>query len=116
MECKTFEIRDRATFIPVLAIRLEPSNEQDRYLLARAGYGREAETQGSYVLLCQVDGGSGHCTSDCYEWGSRTYHVAHDFIVTHWSKLPSGAVVDVEFILGESQKMKRSEAECSPLD
>ena len=32
MIAKTIEIRDRATFVPALAIRLEPSNEADRFL------------------------------------------------------------------------------------
>jgi hypothetical protein len=104
MECKTFEILDRATLTPVLAIRLEPSNEQDRYLLTRAGY--EAEAQGNYVLLCQVDGGGGRCTFDCYEWKSRTYRIAHDFATRYWHELPARAVVEI----------LRSEAECSPLD
>ena len=40
MQVKFFEVRDWRTFIPVMATRFEPRNEQERYLLSRAGYGK----------------------------------------------------------------------------
>ncbi len=51
MIAKTVEIRDRATFIPALAIKLVPVTDQDRYLLGRAGYGTTPASQAEYVLL-----------------------------------------------------------------
>ena len=112
MITKTFEIRDRNTFVPVLAIQLEPGNEADRYLLARAGYGLTRDDQARYVQLCRVNGGYGSSTCDPYDWGAgaRTLPVAHQYLIEHFAELDSGAVVDVEFILGETDAPKVSEA------
>ena len=111
MDARTFEIRDAGTFIPVLAVKLRPASDSDRYLLARAGYGRTPEQQADYVWLAKIDGGVGQSGSDCYDWpgGCRTMQIAHDYIDRHWDELPSGAVVDVEHILGETSEPKRSE-------
>jgi hypothetical protein len=111
MISKTFEIRDSATFIPVLAVKLSPSCEEDRFLLGRAGYGIQPEQQGGYILLCKLDGGEGFCTCDPYAWpgGARTFKVAHDYLIRHFDELGSGAVVDVEFILGITKEPKKSE-------
>lgn len=109
MIAKTFELRDAATFVPVLAVKLEPSNEADRYLLARAGYRRQPHEQAEYVVMWALAGGE--CTYDPHDWGNRTRQVAHAYIIDHFDQLESGAVVDVEFILGERGAPKRSEAE-----
>jgi hypothetical protein len=115
MIAKTFEVRDRMTFIPVMAVQLEPGCERDRYLLARAGFGLYAAKQAEYVQLARIAGGGGQSYCDPYEWGDRTMQVAHSYICAHWAELESGAVVDVEFILGQSESPKRSEAEDAPL-
>lgn len=110
MECKTIEIRDVGTSIPALAIKLNPGNEQDRYLLGRAGYGVQAEHQSQYVLLLKLSGGSGDFNCRTGEWtGGRTMQVAHQFIKRSFDELESGQVVDVEFILGETPSPKQSE-------
>ena len=74
MIAKTFEVRDKGTFIPVLSVKLIPACEQDRYLLAMAGYGTTPERQGEYILTCRIDGGEGHCASDAFKFSqtSRT--------------------------------------------
>lgn len=112
MTAKTIEIRDRATFIPAIVIRLDPSNEADRYLLARSGYGRTPETQREYVLLAGLAGGLEKVCCDPHDWldGTRTRSVAHQWVIEHFDEIESGAVVDVEFILGESAKAKVSES------
>ena len=46
METKLFEIRDAATFIPIMAVRFTPAGEAEQFLLARAGYGLEPDYQG----------------------------------------------------------------------
>ncbi len=111
MIAKTFEVRDRATFIPVLAVKLEPGCEGDRYLFGRAGYGIFPEAQRRFVTVCRVDGGEGFATSDPHAWTShsRTMTLAHKHIEAHFDELPSGAVVDVEFLLGETPAPKQSE-------
>ena len=109
METKTFEIRDVATFIPALAVKLDPGCDRDRYLLSRAGYGVSADEQGRYVLLIRIDGGSGEANSDYYNWYSRTMRAAHKYIADKWDLFPSGSVIDAEWILGLSEKPKESE-------
>lgn len=107
MQTKLFEIRDRATFIPCIAILLNGFDhsltDAERWLLRRAGYGDDC------VLFGRLDGG-GFCY-DPYDFppNPRTLRVAHDYISKHFYELESGAVVDVEFILDESQKPKTSE-------
>lgn len=110
MQTKLFEIRDRATFVPMLGIRLGSTNKEERFLLSSAGFGSWLCSRGIYILLAQINGGSGKITYDPYEWeGSRTYQVAHDYIIQHWEELESGDVIDVEYILGETKTRKTSE-------
>lgn len=117
MIAKTFEIRDAGTFIPMLAVKLNPGCEADRYLLARAGYGRSPDDQATYVLLCQINGGGGKCYSDIYDWGgpATTYPVAHDYIIKNFDILESGSVICTETIRGLRSTPKTSERFEAPL-
>jgi len=116
MTTKTIEVRDKATFIPMIAIRLDPITRADRYLLARAGYGLTPADQEKYVLLARIGGGGGTIHYDPSDWPSaRTFQVAHQWIIDHFDEIESGAVVDVEFILGETTAPKVSEAALDPL-
>lgn len=109
MTCKTIEIRDRGTFIPALAIRLDPSDDRDRWLLARAGFGREAEDQGRYVLLINLVKDAPY---DPFGHGpARTLGVVHQHLIEHFEEVGNGAVVDVEYLLGERAEPKTSEVE-----
>lgn len=110
MQAKTVEIRDKATFIPALAIRLDPTTEADRYLFARAGFGRTPEAQREYVVLVKINGGHGDSSCDPYDWDTRTMQVAHKQLLDNWGAIVSGDVIDVEFITGETNEPKRSEA------
>lgn len=110
MEVKLIEVRDRGTFMPMLAIRLFPRTEEERYLLARAGYGHSPDDQGEYVLLSRLDGGQ--INHDPYAWGegmSRTCGTAHHWLLGHWREIISGDVLDVEYVLGETTAPKVSE-------
>lgn len=123
MIAKALEIRDRATFVPALAVEMTPLNPYDyyevipneeaaeaqRYLLRRCGYPLDPPS----ILLTRLDG-SGRATADPYDWGDRTFQVAHDYITKHWASLSDGDVVDVEFILGESTTPKASERITDP--
>lgn len=110
MICKTFELRDRATFVPVIAIKLQPTNEADRYLLARSGYGKTKEEQAEYVLMAGLDGGLGNMVCDPHHWGdNHTRYVCHTYIIDNFDGLESGDVIDAEFIAGLSVKPKISE-------
>jgi hypothetical protein len=99
-ETKFFEIRDSMTMIPAIGVLLNGSCGP---LARRAGYGEI-----DCVLLTYLVG-QRHANHDPYAWGDRTMKVAHDYIARHWGKLASGAVVDVEYILGETRKPKESE-------
>lgn len=98
MESKFVEIRDRGTFVAALAIRLEGA---DHYLARRAGYDSPLVI---LMLLHQMK-----CEYDPYAWGGRTYPVAHHWLQEHFDEHENGAVVDVEFILGERAQPKVSE-------
>ena len=108
MQAKALEIRDSGTFIPALAVDMNPEgSDEQRYLLRRCGYRCDGTPN---VILTALDG-SGKATNDPYAWGGRTYPVAHNYIIEHWTELRDGDVVDVEFILGERSEPKRSERE-----
>lgn len=100
MDAKVIEIRDRLTFIPALAVRLDPRNEHERYLLARAGFGISAYEQSQYVELVWLNSGKSAC--DPYDWRDRTMKTAHQYLMEHWGDVRPGGVVDVQFILGET--------------
>lgn len=105
MKAKALEIRDEGTFIPALAVDMNPQVDEQRYLLRRCGYPCDGRPN---IILTSLDG-SGKATNDPYEWGGRTYPVAHNYIIDHWDELKDGDVVDVSFILGETQAPKVSE-------
>lgn len=107
---KFFEIRDRATFIPVYAFCARPGtpdSEAEKYLLARAGYGTPGDTE--CIIVGRLDCYGAHY--DPYDWvsGGRTMTVAHQHIEKHFDELETGDVIDVEFILGEKPQKKLSE-------
>lgn len=52
---------------------------------------------------------------DPNRWGyGRTMEVAHQFITEHFDELPSGTVVDVQHITGETSQPKVSESVSCP--
>lgn len=121
MEAKLFEVRDRATFIPVLAVRMgslaaDPDNRwwsaelsleainAERWLLARAGFGLTSAEQARYVQLVQINGGGGLSQCDPYGWPgrARTMTVAHLAIISRWDDLPTGSVIDVRYESGDA--------------
>src|SRR4030095_7029110 len=110
MIVKAFEIRDRHTFIQTPAVTMVPTGEEyeeERYLLARAGYTLEP----ACVMLCRMDayGANRNASYDPYAWADRTLTVAHQHITKEFDNLKSGDVIDVEFILGETTTPKLSE-------
>lgn len=106
-ETKFFEVRDAGTFIPCIAVQISGCHTddatQDEWLASRAGFGEPR------LLFGRLDGGE--FNYDYYDWpsGTRTMPVAHEYIIERWTELRSGAVVDVEFILGMRAEPKESE-------
>jgi hypothetical protein len=115
MITKAFELRDRGTFIPVIAIKMVPSAHTpdqpvaEAFLLRRAGFGFDDPC----IVLCRMEcsGVDRNATYDAFSWGvnPRTFHVAHLHLMENFDALESGAVIDVEFILGETEQPKISE-------
>lgn len=103
-EIKYLQIRDKATDIPAMAIKLNPDSIKDCKIVARAGYGRE----GDYIILMKLEGVEAHHSP--YDWiGSRTMGTAHQALIESWDKYSSGGVVCVEYILGERNTPKSFE-------
>ena len=114
MQGKWIEIRDAGTFIPAIAMRQAyPFLEADRYLAARAGYGTDFDGQRGYVWLTYVENCMTHWDPNKWPGGGRTMSTAHRYLIENWDEVDSGAVVDVAFILGETEAPKLSESEGS---
>lgn len=112
MIVKLFEVRDRGTCIPVMAVRF-PGNSwlstQERWLLQRAGYG---DHPASYVQIVEIEGGRGRSLCDPFDVDdgvSRTRFVAYRHIIAEWDDLDSGDVIDVRYLLGESTEPAASD-------
>lgn len=107
MQVKVFELRDRATFIPIIVTKIPAmgvgENEDVQYLLGRAGY----RTNTSIILTNLSYPEQSH--ADVYDWGCRTYSNAHRYIEENFDDLVDGQVIDVEYILGETKEPKLSE-------
>ena len=104
MITKAIEIRDVATFIPAIAIKMWASNDAERYLLRRCGYSDD----GRSIILTRMNG-DGRACSDPYDWCDRTFTVVHNWLLEHFEEVVSGDVVDVAFLLGETTTPKVSE-------
>ncbi|MCF8566876.1 hypothetical protein LLE49_19330 [Alicyclobacillus tolerans] len=102
---KAFEIRDAATFIPVIATALASTSFEEAYLIGRAGYTNyTGPTPVAVTRLTDL-----RAAADAGYWPNRTMHFAHQYIEQHFHELETGAVVDVEYILGERSAPKVSE-------
>lgn len=109
MKAITLEIRDKGTFIPALAVNLRTDNEEDRYLLARAGFGTDPAGQGEYTILMRLEGPEAQYDPSAWAGMSRTMPVAHRYIIDNFERLKAGDVVDVQFVLYETERPKISE-------
>ena len=106
MEVKCLELRDSGTLIPVICIRPVADNEGQRYLLRRDGY----EAGDNEQCIIMVDAQCRGVAYDPFDWNdARTKRTAHLFIREHWHELKDGDVIDVQFIVGETDKPKASE-------
>lgn len=106
MQVKIIEVRDEGTFIPMLCVDMNPDNDVQRYHLRRCGYPCGG-TPNIAITHLSCDGGE--MCNDPYHWGGRTRPVAHNYIIENWATLSDGDVVDVQFIIGETDKPKVSE-------
>ena len=109
MDIKTFEIRDSATTIPVLCVRVNMAElERPDFEQFRDG-GWAADEEGIVYMIEIPD--PCRAAYDPFNWNSRarTFCDAHIYVKTEWDKLVSGQVIDVEFINGEKETCKDNE-------
>ena len=108
MKLKILEIRDTGTFIPAVAIDMNPENDAQRWLLRRRGYPCDGVPN---IAIFHANANGDPVWNDPYGWGGpgRTYPVAHNWIIEHWHTLRDGDVVCVETIVGERSQPKISE-------
>jgi fructoselysine-6-P-deglycase FrlB-like protein len=94
MDVKLFEIRDRATFIPVIAFKKSDNSTSptEKLLESKMGLGSE-------VVVIQPRSNGVRFTP--YVAGDKTMTVAHHYINQHFDELLSGAVIDVQLITEE---------------
>ncbi len=108
-EVKTFELRDRATTIHVMATKVNMAalNLADKMQFMDAGW---AEDEPNLIYVVELPEPC-RAAYNPHEWQSsaRTFTDAHVFIREHWSELLSGQVIDVEFINGETETQKVNE-------
>ena len=111
MEVKWLEIRDRGTLIPAFAFTTAQFYEaKDAGLIKQAGFAIGEH----YVILGRFHESAMNWDSE--EWGDvrasppeRTMTVAHRWISRNWAGIQSGDVIDVEFILGDTDRPKTSD-------
>lgn len=99
MEIKCFEVRDRNTCIPVLAIKMVANTPVETAYLRRYGFPKKPPYA---VVMMRLD--DQRASSDPYHWGDRTHQMAHNFIYDKFDDLRPGQVVDVRVILGEEKE------------
>jgi hypothetical protein len=111
IESKVFEIRDHATFMVGVATKLDTADREDPdcnegYLLSRIGY----KPGCFYPVVLYIETFAKTAHADYNAWSDkRAIPTAHKFITEHWDELESGDVVDVRFILEETNKPCESE-------
>jgi len=120
MAQKIIEVRDAGTHVDVLAIRLEAQNEQERYILARSGYGGGNEDFANFTLMIDLNwpvsiwGSAYECEMDTRP--SRTFYEAHRELTKNWDAYKSGDVLDVQFVIGETDHPKKSDRFYDPYE
>lgn len=108
MESKVFEVRDRMTFIPLIAVRMNHREADERYLVRQAGWREEflfGRMSNDSIALEHVARWR-HCA---------TLGTACEFIAQNWEALENGAVIDSEYIRGESKQPKVKQRLENPL-
>ena len=101
IETKIFEIRDVATTCVALCTRVPSGTVREQRMFRHQGFGHNLVNM--QVLNKDM------VTHDPFKWGDRTFKTAHMFIQEKWTTLSSTMVIDVQYILGETNKPKESD-------
>jgi len=113
LKIKILELRDEGTFIPLLAVDMnpEPAALISRWYLRRCGYACSGLPN---IAITRLDANGAAFSNDPYFWKGRTWPIAHQHILQNWNELKDGDVIDVSYILGETQEVKLSERFSTP--
>lgn len=101
MKTKVFEVRDSATLLPVLAVKMEGHTEKEKKIVGRGGFA-------SYHILV-TDLENKETNHDPFAWDNSTMKTIHQYLIQHFDEVENTDVIDAEFIRGESQQPKSSE-------
>jgi hypothetical protein len=93
--------------MPAVAIKLDPANDAELWLMRRAGYADAQGPDGCWILLGHLEGGPFHY--DKYDTGSSTRFTTLEYLAKHFDELEPGAVICTEHIRGERDTPKVSE-------
>ena len=102
MDTKIIEIRDRSTKIITVCTRMNPNESYstlENKQLRAAGF----DPNNPMIYLLRLDSNRG--SYDPFIWDSR-FSYAHRYIERNFDRIPNGWVVDIEYILKETNKMK----------
>lgn len=105
MKTKMIEIRDAGTCITAIAIKTESQDDKELAFFRRGGWGSNS------IILIKTNGDT-IATHDPFRWRdgySRTMFEAHRYIEQNFDELPENAVIDVQYILNETDIEKESE-------
>ena len=107
MKSKFLEIRDAATRIPVLAMKMQGETPIETAYFEICGWDDMGEDN---VILLKISGIPELIFDPSYFKDiDRTIFNAHTYIQKNFDKLNNGDVVDVQFILGETKIIKTAE-------
>ena len=102
METKMLEIRDRGTKVLVLAISTNRVDPKEDLFWMVEGFGPDD------VIVVRCERQEAHY--DPFAWSdARTMRNAHLYIKEHFDEIPNFSVVDVEYILKETNEPKQTE-------
>ncbi len=109
MDTKLFEIRDYATCVVVCCTLMQSRVDDHEHtraqrILSYKGY----NATDPLVLMADITGGR-KAEYDPYAWNDRTFQTAHEYISKFWYDLVNTDIVDVEFLRGESEEIKKTD-------
>jgi hypothetical protein len=113
MKTKIFELRDKATCLVVVATKMEPESkdrsykEYERELMLLRKLGFSDFKDNPLVMLTLPNSGKNYYIP--YQWNDRTLQTAHKYIQDNFDELEQDDVIDIEYILGETNQVKPTE-------
>ena len=103
-EVKHIELRDEGTFISLIVTRVDHSHPIQGYVVRRAGW-----LSNEIIMTVLQYSLTFHSFFEAQKKNQRTFGVAYQELQKNWDSYPNGSVLDVSFILGETETCKMTE-------